>query len=184
MSQYMFAFIVISVLFIGAMFAASAAMNDEPLPPKELKCWEIYDVPLSEDLQIYTQELCEEYNIDFKLVLAIISVKSGFRPNAYNEKSKCCGLMQVKADNLSVLSEKLGVSNLFDSYENIMSGIYILRYALNFDNDLEHALIIYNNGLTGAKKLFYKGIHSTECSRQILEVRDNLQLRERIYEEI
>jgi hypothetical protein len=58
MSQYMFAFVVITVLFIAAMFIAASALEPEnpapkpsPTPdPQELKCSVIYDVPLSEDL--------------------------------------------------------------------------------------------------------------------------------------
>lgn len=192
MNQYMFAFVVITILFIAAMFIAASALEPEspapkpsPTPePQELKCSVIYDVPMSKDLQIFTQEICADYKVDFKLVLAIIAVESGFRSTAYNEKTDCCGLMQVNAVNLPVLREKLGVTDLFDSYENIRSGIYILRYALNYGGDTVHALMIYNNGLAGAKKLVQKGIHSTEYSRKVLEARDSLQLRERIYEEV
>jgi soluble lytic murein transglycosylase-like protein len=188
----MFAFVIITVLFIAAMFIAASALEPEnpapkpsPTPdPQELKCSVIYDVPLSEDLQIFAQEICDYYKVDFNLVLAVIAVESGFRSTAYNEKTDCCGLMQVNAVNLPVLREKLGVTDLFDSYENVLSGIYILRYALNYGGDTVHALMIYNNGLSGAKKLFYKGVHSTEYSRKVLEARDSLQLRERIYEEV
>ena len=121
MNQYMFAFVVITILFIAAMFIAASALEPEnpapkpsPTPdPQELKCSVIYDVPLSNGLQIFAQEICQEYNVDFKLVLAIIAVESGFRSTAYNEKTDCCGLMQVNAVNLPVLREKLGVTDLF-----------------------------------------------------------------------
>ena len=92
--------------------------------------------------------------------------------------------MQINRINLPVLREKLGVTDLFDAYENVMGGIYLLRDCFKYDGDAEHALMIYNNGLSGAKKLFYRGIHSTEYSRKVLEARDNLKVRERIYEEM
>ena len=191
MNQYMFAFVVITILFIAAMFIAASALEPEnpaskpsPTPdPQELKCSVIYDVPMSKDLQIFTQEMCEDYKVDFKLVLAVIAVESGFRSTAYNEKTDCCGLMQVNAVNLPVLREKLGVTNLFDSYENVLSGIYILRYALNYGGDTVHALMIYNNGLNGAKKLIQKGIHSTDYTDKVLLEMKKLRVCERIYEE-
>jgi hypothetical protein len=188
----MFAFVVITVLFIAALFIAASALDPEspatkPTPktePEELKYSVIYDVPLSDDLQIFTQLVCEDYKVDFKLVLAVIAVESGFRSTAYNEKTDCCGLMQVNAVNLPVLREKLGVTNLFDSYENIRSGIYILRYALNYGGDTVHALMIYNNGLAGAKRLIQKGIHSTDYTDKVLLEMKKLRVRCRIYEEV
>jgi hypothetical protein len=92
--------------------------------------------------------------------------------------------MQINKVNLPVLREKLGVTDLFNAYENAMGGIYLLRQALNYDGDIEHALMIYNCGIGSAKKLFYKGVHSTEYSRKVLEALDNLKVRERIYEEM
>lgn len=191
MNQYMFAFVVITILFIAAMFIAASALEPEspapkptPTPdPQELKCSVIYDVPLSEDLQIFAQEICDYYKVDFKLVLAVIAVESGFRSTAYNEKTDCCGLMQVNTVNLPVLREKLGVTDLFDSYENVLSGIYILRYALNYGGDTVHALMIYNNGLAGAKRLIQKGIHSTDYTDKVLLEMKKLRVCERIYEE-
>jgi soluble lytic murein transglycosylase-like protein len=144
----------------------------------------MYDVPISDDLQFFIQEWCKEYGIDPKLVLAVIKVESNFRCNAYNADTDCCGLMQIKGMNLPTVRAELGVTDLFNAYENAMGGIYLLRQALNYDGDIEHALLIYNNGLGGAKELFYKGIHSTEYSRKVLEARDNLKVREYIYEEM
>jgi soluble lytic murein transglycosylase-like protein len=149
-----------------------------------LECTTLYDVPLTDELQIFIHEMCAEYGVDFRLVLAIISVESSFRPNAYNETTDCCGLMQINRINLPVLRDKLGVTDLFNAYENIIGGIYLLKDALNYDGDTEHALMIYNNGIGGAKKLFYKGVNSTEYSHKVLEARDNLKVREYIYEEM
>ena len=197
MNKYMVVFTIISVLAITIMFVYASIVNAEAPTEKRaekvteaetecimLECTTLYDVPLTDELQIFIHEMCAEYGVDFRLVLAIISVESSFRCNAYNEKTDCCGLMQINRINLPVLREKLGVTDLFNAYENAMGGIYLLRQALNYDGDIEHALMIYNNGLGSAKKLFHKGIHSTEYSDKVLEARENLKVRERIYEEI
>lgn len=196
MNKYMVVFTVISVLAITIMFVYASIVNAEAPTEKRvekvteaetecivLECTTIYDVPLTDELQIFIHETCAEYGVDFRLVLAIISVESSFRCNAYNETTDCCGLMQINRVNLPVLREKLGVTDLFSAYENVIGGIYLLRDALNYDGDTEHALMIYNCGIGSAKKLFYKGIHSTEYSRKVLDARDSLTVREKIYEE-
>lgn len=193
MSKYMIVFTVISVLVIVIIFVYSSMVNAEAPTEKVtekateaecmvLECTTLYDVPLTDELQIFIHEMCAEYGVDTRLVLAIIRVESTFRPNAYNETTDCCGLMQINAINLPVLRAELGVTDLFNAYENVASGIYLLKNALNYDGDTEHALMIYNCGIGGAKKLFYSGVHSTEYSRKVLAVRDSLIVRERIYE--
>ena len=193
MNKYMVVFTIISVLAIVIMFVYASIVNAEAPTEnatetetecKVLQCTTMYDVPISDDLQWLIHEMCSVHGVDIKLVLAMISVESNFRCNAYNPDTDCCGLMQINNVNLPMLREEVGVTDLFNAYENVIGGIYLLRQALNYDGDTEHALMIYNCGLTGAKKLFYKGIHSTEYSRKVLEARDNLKVRERIYEEM
>ena len=193
MNKYAIIFSILSAVIILILFVYASTVNaeapteatkEEETECKVIQCTTMYDVPISDDLQFFVQEWCKEYGIDPKLVLAVMSVESNFRPNAYNPDTDCCGLMQINTVNLPVLREKLGVTDLFNAYENAMGGIYLLRQALNYDGDTEHALMIYNCGIGGAKKLFYKGVHSTEYSRKVLEVKDNLKVRERIYEEI
>ena len=193
MNKYMILFTIISAVTVLVLFVLASTVEAEA-PTEEtteadveckiVECTTLYDVPLTDELQIFIHEMCAEYGIDYKLVLAIISVESSFRCNAYNETTDCCGLMQINRINLPVLRDKLGVTDLFSAYENAIGGIYLLRQALNYDGDTEHALMIYNCGIGSAKKLFYKGVHSTEYSRKVLEARDNLKVRERIYEEM
>ena len=193
MNKYMIIFTILSAVIILVLFVYSSIVEAEA-PTEELteadakckrvECTTLYDVPISDDLQFFIQEWCKEYGIDPKLVLALISVESSFRANAYNADTKCYGLMQISTINLPMLRAELGVTDWFNAYENVMGGIYLLRDCFKYDGDTEHALMIYNNGLSGAKELFYKGIHSTEYSQKVLSAMDNLKVRERIYEEI
>lgn len=197
MNKYMILFTIISAVIILFLFVLASTVEAEAPTEKRvekatesetecivLECTTLYDVPLTDELQIFIHEMCAEYGVDFRLVLAVISVESSFRSNAYNETTDCCGLMQINRVNLPVLRDKLGVTDLFNAYENVIGGIYLLKDALNYDGDTEHALMIYNCGIGGAKKLFYKGIHSTEYSRKVLAARDSLTVKERIYEEV
>lgn len=52
-------------------------------------------VPLSDDMQIYTQMVCEEYEISYPLVLAIMEHESGFNAEADNGHGNV-GLMQLQ----------------------------------------------------------------------------------------
>lgn len=186
MSKYMLFITILSVLIISALFIC-AMKFDVKAPataePAQLKCSVIYDVPLGSELQIFTQDVCKRYKVDYELVLAVIQVESGFNPKAYNEKTDCSGLMQIKGINLPELIEELDVHYLFDPYENILGGTYLLSKA-SVGYDTEHALMIYNCGLAGAKRLWDSGIHSTDYTRKVLAAKEKLKVREQIYEEV
>ncbi len=195
MNKYIIVLTILSAVIILVLFVLASTVEAEAPTEKRiekateaecmvLECTTLYDVPLTDELQILIHEMCAEYGVDFRLVLAIISVESSFRCNSYNETTDCCGLMQINRINLPVLREKLGVTDLFNAYENVIGGIYLLRNALNYDGDTEHALMIYNCGLTGARKLWANGVHSTEYTRKVLTAREELKVRERIYEEV
>lgn len=156
---------------------------DKPEQVKELRCYTIYDVPLSDELQIFTQELCEEYSIEYELVLSVMQVESSFNPDACNIETNCVGLMQVNTVNLCELLTELRIRGLWEPHDNIRCGVYLLSKA-SVGTDTEHALMIYNCGLTGARKLWADGIHSTEYTRKVLTAREELKVRERIYEEV
>jgi soluble lytic murein transglycosylase-like protein len=57
----------------------------------------IYNVPLSDELQIYTQKVCKEYNVPFDLVIGVMFIESTFNQSARN--GNCYGLMQVNTIN-------------------------------------------------------------------------------------
>lgn len=127
-----------------------------------------FDVPLSKELQDYIRNLCDEYGIPIELVIAIIDVESTFRANVVS-KTNDYGLMQINKCNHEWLTDKLGVTDFLDPYQNIKSGVHILSGHLEVTNgDIELALMRYNNGATGAKKLWDKGIYSTAYTRKIM----------------
>ena len=127
-----------------------------------------YDCPLDHDLQDYIRELCIENDVPMDLVIAMISVESSFRPNVVSGTSDY-GLMQINKINHEWLSEEYNITDFLDPYQNVFCGITIIAEHLEkTDGDIALALMRYNCGATGAKRLWDKGIYSTSYTEKIL----------------
>ena len=127
-----------------------------------------FDIPLSKELQDYIRNLCDEYCVPIELVIAIIDVESSFRTDVVS-KTNDYGLMQINTINHEWLQEELGITDFLDPYQNVMCGIYIISGHLEkTDGDIELALMRYNCGATGAKRLWDKGIYHTDYTRKIM----------------
>jgi soluble lytic murein transglycosylase-like protein len=127
-----------------------------------------FDIPLSKELQDYIRNLCDEYDVPIELVIAIIDVESSFQSDVIS-KTNDYGLMQINKCNHKWLTDELGVTDFLDPYQNIKSGVHILSGHLEVTNgDIELALMRYNNGAIGAKKLWDKGIYSTAYTKKIM----------------
>jgi len=81
-------------------------------------------------------------NIPAILIKSVISVESGFNPNAVSRKG-AQGLMQLMPET----ALKMGVQNPFNPSENVEGGTRYLRDLLGlFHNDVSKALAAYNAG--------------------------------------
>ena len=91
---------------------AEATPTQEPTPEPNPTV-RIYDIPLSEELQVFTFNLCEEYGADYEMVLAIMDKESDYTASAI---SKCSdyGIMQINKINHKWLTEELEVTDFLD----------------------------------------------------------------------
>lgn len=127
-----------------------------------------YDCPLSHELQDYIRDLCESENVPMGLVIALIDRESGFQTSVISDTGDY-GLMQINTINHAWLSEQHGITDFLDPCQNIFCGVKILSGHLeNYDGDLSKALMAYNMGATGAKRLWDQGIYSTSYTTYIL----------------
>lgn len=122
----------------------------------------------------YIEEISEEYCVAPELIEALIEAESGGDANAVSVHG-AVGLMQVVPAYNTERMEKLGVTDLFDPYSNILVGTDLLmEYAQKYE-DLPTALMCYNEGE------YYGAINRSndwnisEYARKIIRRSDYLQ---------
>lgn len=133
-----------------------------------------YSIPLSDELQEYTQTLCRIYEVDYKLALAVMSVESDFRPNLIS-RTNDYGIMQINKVNHKRLKGALGITDFLDPYQNILAGVAMLSELNGYSTT--QALMIYNCGANGAKNLWKKGIKKTAYTDKVQARMEKLEER-------
>ena len=131
-----------------------------------------YDVPLSAELQEYIWLLSQEYEVPCELIYALIETESSFRSNVVSGTNDY-GLMQINKINHEWLSDELGISDFLDPEQNILAGCYILSGHLRAtEGDIVLALMRYNCGAAGARRLWSQGICSTRYTDKVMAAYD------------
>lgn len=88
------------------------------------------------------ETIAAKYEIDPKLVLAIIAVESNFNVKAQSPKN-AMGLMQLIPDT----ADRFNIKNAFDAAQNIKGGIRYLRWLLSYyQGNVALAAAAYNSG--------------------------------------
>jgi soluble lytic murein transglycosylase-like protein len=99
-------------------------------------------VPPGGDLRQAAALVARRHGLDPDLVIAVVSVESGFRPQAVSPKG-AQGLMQL----MPRTAESLGVVDAFDPEENLDGGVrHLVQLLTQYDGDVERALAAYNAG--------------------------------------
>ena len=98
--------------------------------------------PAGGDLRELAAAAARRHGLDPDLVMAVVSVESGFRPRAVSPKG-AQGLMQLMPKTAS----SLGVADAFDPAQNLDGGARHLGQLLTlYGGDLTRALAAYNAG--------------------------------------
>ena len=158
----------IAMIPVQADIEQGECIRRDPAPYEPIT----YHVPLDADLQQYTAEMCDLYEVPLELAYAVMQVESGYTVSATSSTGDY-GLMQINSINSEWLSEKIGVTDLTDPYQNIRSGVFILSDLYGKYGDWHKALICYNYGEGGAREhVFSKGYTTTSYSRTVMEYAD------------
>mgnify|MGYP001640428338 CR=1 FL=1 len=116
---------------------------------------EVYEKPLPDPVPVaqleinsHVEKTAKRYGLDSKLIKALIEEESGWLASAEGDNGKSIGLMQIQERWHKKRMKRLGVTNLYDSEQNITVGCDILSELLNKYENYKDALSVYNSGNT------------------------------------
>lgn len=121
-----------------------------------------------DELRTYIVQQCRDFDIPPELVYAIIEKESTWDADAVNGAGNCFGLMQISSVNLNTLNQTLGISDLYDPYQNVAAGMWMINNYIDRYDDYNIALMCYNCGEGGAMNLIDSGVYSTAYSRSVI----------------
>lgn len=135
-----------------------------------------YDIPLSNELQLYTYTRCVDYGIPehYELVLAMMWQESNYTADLIS-RTDDYGIMQINKCNHEWLSNLLGTTDFLDVHQNIDAGIYIIAKLLRKYGDENKALMAYNMGEHGASLNWEAGIYTSAYSRGVVAKREAIE---------
>ena len=172
----LFLIIVAVVLMITSCqhSQAAAEVEVEPTQATEMKldCYKyVENIPLPMEFQTYINEVCKSYGIAPEIVFAMIEKESEYDNTAVGDNGDSEGLMQVQRKNHEERMARLGCTDLFDPYKNVLVGVdYLAELLAQYDGNIVTALTAYNAGPTGAyEDYFSKGIEASEYTEEVLE---------------
>ncbi len=132
------------VIEVGTKVSRSNVINSIMSDPVD-EGFVNYNISLAPEYQQYAYNLCNRYGIDYALFISIMFVESTFNPNASNG-GMYIGLCQVAISHMPSLSSSLGISNLYDPYDNMTAGAYLLSYYIKNNGSVEGGLSSYGGG--------------------------------------
>lgn len=106
----------------------------------------LYDVPLSEELQLHIISEAEAHGIDPAIVFAMAWLESSYNPENVGDSGASIGLLQIQPRWHSGRMEKLGCSDLFDPFQNVTVGVDYLDELMGRYGEIGAALTGYNRG--------------------------------------
>lgn len=142
----------------------------------------LYSINLSEDQQKYAYSMCQNYGIQYELLLAVMYKESGYNPNAIGGGNSY-GLCQIHISNFTNLRNRLGISSFLDPYDNIKAGAYMLALYMGSAKKVStdpttievYALNSYNMGEGSYYTNCYsRGIVDRGYSNSVLSIRNKL----------
>lgn len=124
-----------------------------------------YDVPLDLEVQKYTNKMCLTYGVPIELAFAVMRLESNFTFDIVS-RTNDYGIMQINGVNHEWLMDKFGFDDIMAYENNIRSGVYMLGLHLEqADGDITLALMMYNNGVNGARAKVSNGQYGTDYTR-------------------
>lgn len=105
------------------------------------------DIPLTYEDQDYLQTACDEFGVDYALMLGLIEKETGFC-NSVGDNGDSEGYCQIQSYWWGDLMAEIGAKDLMLSFDNFRTACCILSRFM-VDYDLTNSLTLYNSGSTG-----------------------------------
>lgn len=131
------------------------------------------DTYIPEEYQRYCIEIGKIYHICPELLMAMIEQESSGHKGAVNDAGDT-GLLQVNPRWHSGRMERLGVTDIYDPYSNILVAADYLAELFKEDEEVYLVLMKYNMPHSNAEELFGRGIFS-EYALQVAERSQELE---------
>lgn len=159
-----------SVEAVSLLFTETPSATVEPT--EEIPTYSHNEnIPLPFELQETMQQACEKYGVPYALALAVAESESSFDLEA--DSGTCWGVMQIHPINYPRLREN-GIEPT--EYEgNITAGVFLLGELLEKYTDTHKALMAYNCGETGAKRLWKEGYMTSKYSVKVVTLSEKWQ---------
>lgn len=134
------------------------------------------DIPLALDLQFHTFLVCQRFEADYDLVLAIMRAESDYQVNVENihDKGKDYGIMQINEVHLEDFYKE-GYTDIFNPYQNIEFAVKFLMSNTDIAEDEHQLVMAYHFGRQGMREFVKKGYRTTEYSRKVMEYKEELR---------
>jgi soluble lytic murein transglycosylase-like protein len=113
----------------------------------------------------YVRKIAPKYNIEPELIMSIIQTESEYNPKARNRN--CLGLMQVSSQWHKDRAAKLGVTDFYDPYSNILLGTDYIAELFHDYKDPRLVLMVYNMERKTALNMYKQG-HISNYAKTIL----------------
>jgi hypothetical protein len=122
-----------------------------------------------EELQMYTYALCQQYGVDYSLIVAMIEQESGYVFDKVGDDGNSFGYMQVYETAHTDRMERLHCTDITDPYQNVQVGIDYMAGLIGKYGTVRDALAAYNYGERGAREhLWNNGIYVYSYNEAIM----------------
>ncbi len=149
--------LLISAVFVCSLFCGPLCLGAADTDTK--------DTWIPEEYRQYCEEIGAKYAISPELLIAIIEKESSGQPQVYN--GNCKGLMQINEPYHRERMQKLGVTNIYDPYGNIMLGAdYLLDLFLEYQ-ETGTVLMVYNGSARAVER--GEAVDYTKYASEIIE---------------
>jgi len=137
--------LTVGIVIVLGLNAIATAIDNPEVYTKDLPD----PVPVTElETNNHIEKTAKRYGLNPNIIKALIEEESGWCESAEGDDGNSIGLMQIQERWHKERMKRLGVTNLYDSEQNVTVGCDILSELLNKYGNYKDALSVYNSGNT------------------------------------